>query len=453
MSRTVRVEHLARVEGHGGIAVELDGERVKSVRFDVFEGARLLERLIRGRRFDEVSPIVSRICAICSAAHALTSIEATESAFEVEVSPTTRRYRDLMFRGENIESHALHLFLLAAPDYLSYPSAIAMAERHRDAVALGLRLKKLGNLIQDTVGGRAIHPVNAVVGGFGRLPSTDELVALEDALESGVSDALSATEMVASLPPAEFVDADTAFAALHTPTRYGYCSGDAIVLRRNGDTTRFAIEDYRALTNEKVVPHSHAKHSHNGGAPFMVGALARLAVNGAMLTEPARSVMRTLSLTLPSRNPMDNNKAQAVELILDIELALDDVRRLLNDGPPAESRVPVAPRAGVGTSVTEAPRGLLAHRYSYDDAGRILAADVITPTAMNAASIESHFRAAVAADPAADDATLTRRLEMIARAYDPCISCSVHLSRRRPPGDRRAPREGAPPCRTRSESW
>jgi sulfhydrogenase subunit alpha len=436
MSRTIRVEHLARVEGHGGIAVELDGEQVKSVQFDIFEGARLLERLIRGRRYDEVSPIVSRICAICSVAHALTSIEATEAAFEVEVSPTTRRYRDLMFRGENIESHALHLFLLAAPDYLSYPSAIAMADQHRDAVALGLRLKKLGNLIQETVGGRTIHPVNAVVGGFGRLPANDDLVALEDALESGVSDALSATEVMASLPPAEFVNADTAFAALHTPTQYGYCGGDAIVLRRNGDTTNFAIEDYRALTNETVVPHSHAKHSRYDGQPFMVGALARLAVNGARLTEPARSVMRTLSLRVPSRNPMDNNKAQAVELILDIELALDDVRRLLTDGPPAESRVPVAPRGGVGTSVTEAPRGLLAHRYTYDDAGRILAADVVTPTAMNAASIESHFRAAVAADPAADDATLTRRLEMIARAYDPCISCSVHLSRRRP---RRSP--------------
>jgi sulfhydrogenase subunit alpha len=436
MSRTIRVEHLARVEGHGGIAVELDGERIDSVRFDVFEGARLLERLIHGRRYDEVSPIVSRICAICSVAHSLTSIQATEAAFGIEVSPTTRRYRDLMFRGENIESHALHLFLLAAPDYLSYPSAIAMAEAHREAVALGLRLKQLGNRIQETVGGRAIHPVNAVVGGFGRLPSTEVLVALEDALESGVSDALSATEIMASLPGADFVSAETAFAALHTPTRYGYSEGDAIELRRNGDVTRIPIEDYRALTNETVVPHSHAKHSRHDGEPFMVGALARLTVNGARLTEPARSVMRTLGLKVPSRNPMDNNKAQAVELILDIELALDAVRRLLHDGPPAQGRVPVAPRAGTGTAVTEAPRGLLAHRYTYDDDGRILTADVITPTAMNAASIEAHFRAAVAADPTADDATLTKRLEMIARAYDPCISCSVHLSRRCRSGER-----------------
>lgn len=436
MSRTILVEHLARVEGHGGISVELDGERVESVRFHVFEGARLLERLIHGRPYDEVSPIVSRICAICSVAHSLTAIQATEAAFGVEVSPTTRRYRDLMFRGENIESHALHLFLLAAPDYLGYPSAIAMADAHREAVALGLRLKKLGNLIQETVGGRAIHPVNAVVGGFGRSPSTGALVALEDALEAGVSDALSATEVMASLPPADFVTADTAMAALYTPPRYGYTDGDAIVLLRDGETTRFAIEDYRALATEAVVPHSHAKHSRHGGEPYMVGALARLAVNGARLTEPARSVVRTLGLRVPSGNPMDNNKAQAVELILDIELALNAVRQLLRDGPPAESRVPVVPRAGTGTAVSEAPRGLLAHRYTYDGDGRIVAADVITPTAMNAASIETHFRAVVAADPAADDATLTKRLEMIARAYDPCISCSVHLSRRRRPSDR-----------------
>ncbi len=434
MTRSIRVEHLARVEGHGGITVTLEGARVESVRFDVFEGARLLERLVRGRRYDEIAPIMSRICAICSVAHALTSLQATEAAFGIEVSPTTRLLRDLMLRGENIESHALHIFLLAAPDYLDYPSAIAMAARHREAVALGLRLKKLGNLVQEMVGGRAIHPVNAVVGGFGRPPSPEALVALEDALESGVADALTATEVVASLPAAEFCDAETTFAALETPERYGYADGRHIAVRHNGRTTRIPIEAYRSLTNERVLPHSHAKHSRHDERPFMVGALARLAVNGERLTDAARSVMRTLDLQLPSRNPMDNNKAQTVELILDIELALGVVRRLvstdLRDSAPAS----VEPRAGSGTAITEAPRGLLVHSYTYDGQGRMERADVITPTAMNASSLEHHLRDAGKRGAALDDAALQKRLEMIARAYDPCISCSVHLVRGRPEG-------------------
>jgi sulfhydrogenase subunit alpha len=434
MTRTIRVEHLARVEGHGGITVTLDGERVESVQFDVFEGARLLERLVRGRRYDEVAPIVSRICAICSVAHSLTSLQATEAALGIEVSPSTRLLRDLMLRGENIESHALHIFLLAAPDYLDYPSAIAMAGRHRDAVALGLRLKKLGNTIQEVLGGRAIHPVNAVLGGFGHPPSTADLVALEDALESGVSDALTATEIVASLPAADFCDTETTFAALETPERYGYADGTHIAVRRNGTARRIPIADYRSLTNEHVMPHSHAKHSRYDERPFMVGALARLSVNGGRLTEAARSVMRTLDVRLPSRNPMDNNKAQAIELILDIELALGIVRRLLSADLGDTASAPIVPRAGTGTAVTEAPRGLLVHSYTYDADGRIQRADVITPTAMNAASIEHHFQDAVTRGAALDDAGLRKRLEMIARAYDPCISCSVHLIRRRGEG-------------------
>ncbi len=168
---TIVIEHLARVEGHGGITVELEGDTVTNVRFDVFEGARLLEPLVRGKRYDEVAPILSRICSICSAAHTLTSLKATENAFGIRVSPQTELLRELMFRGESIESHALHLFLLAVPDYLNYPSAIAMAADKPAAVLLGLRLKKLGNLIQETIGGRAVHPVNAVLGGFGKAPS------------------------------------------------------------------------------------------------------------------------------------------------------------------------------------------------------------------------------------------------------------------------------------------
>jgi sulfhydrogenase subunit alpha len=425
MKRSIEVNHLARVEGHGGILVEVDGRNVNRVEFQVFEGARLVEGLLRGRRYEDVAQIVSRICAICSVAHSLTSLKATEAAFGIVPSEQTQRLRDLMYRGENIESHALHVFLLALPDYLGYPSAIAMAEKYGDAVATGLRLKKLGNTIQETLGGRAIHPVNAVIGGFATLPSTPQLVALRDALEQGIRDCETTVELMKGLPATPYCDADTAFAALRSTEPYGYYRGDSIELRATGAEASFPACDYRVLTAEEVVGHSHAKHSHYRGRPFMVGALARIAVNGGLLTDRARAAMRALALETPFRNPMDNNKAQAVELVHDVETALDTVQALLRDGLADERPPRVSPRPGTGTAVTEAPRGFLVHSYTYDREGNVVQADVVTPTAVNAASMEDHFRAAVAQSDADDDVAL--RLGMIARAYDPCISCSVHV--------------------------
>jgi sulfhydrogenase subunit alpha len=431
MSRTIRVDHLARVEGHGGITVELDEKGVSAVRFDVFEGARLLEALVRGRSFEDISQIVSRICSICSAAHSLTSIKATENAFGIRPSRQTELLRDLLFRGESIESHALHLFCLAVPDYLNYPGVAALAADHPEAALLGLRLKKLGNSIQEIIGGRAVHPVNAVVGGFGKLPELDQLIALRDELRRAVEDCGAVLDLAASLPPAEFCHSETAFAALRCEGDYGYYSGDRIAVLANGTAQDFAAADYRSLANERPVPHSHAKHSLFDGRPFMVGALARLTVNRGMLNGRLAPAMEKLGLTLPSSNPMDNNKAQAIELVYDIEYALGIVERLLAEGLEEKNRIPVRPRAGTGTAVTEAPRGLLIHSYTYDDQGKLIAADVITPTALNAASIEEHMRRTVEQNPGDGDRALTRKLEMVARAYDPCISCSVHLVRMR----------------------
>ena len=424
VKRTIEVSHLARVEGHGGIMVEVDGSEVSRVEFQVFEGARLIESLLHGRGYEGVAPTVSRICAICSVAHSLTSLKATEAAFGIVPTAQTELLRDLMYRGESIESHALHLFLLALPDYLGYPSAIAMAADHGDAVAVGLRLKKLGNTIQEAIGGRAIHPVNAVVGGFGALPATGELAALRDALDAGMRDCEQVLEIVAGLPPVPYCDADIAFAAMKARGSYGYYAGDTIDLLAAGKRTSFPVNDYRALATEEVVRHSHAKHSRYSGRPFMVGSLARVAVNGDLLTGRAAEAVGAFGLDAPSRNPMDNNKAQAVELVHDVEAALATVNVLLREGLVREAPPRIRPRAGTGTAVTEAPRGLLIHSYTYDREGNVVHADVVTPTAVNAASMEEHFRLSVA-QCGGDD--ITRRLEMIARAYDPCISCSVHV--------------------------
>lgn len=428
---TIVIEHLARVEGHGGITVELEGDVVTNVRFDVIEGARLLEPLIRGKRYDEVAPILSRICSICSVAHSLTSLKATESAFAVRVSPQTELLRELLYRGESIESHALHLFLLAVPDYLNYPSAVAMAADKPAAVLLGLRLKKLGNQILEAIGGRAVHPVNVVPGGFGRVPTSDQLIALRSSLLQGMADADAVIDLIAALPAADFCHSDTLYAALRSPSLDRYYSGDEVMVVSNGNRAIVRAADYRRLTNEKSVPHSHARHSTFGGNPFMVGALARLTVNPRRLTGKLAVAMKRLKLQLPADNPMDNNKAQALELINDLERALESIEQLLREGIKDERPMPVHPRAGTGTAITEAPRGLLIHSYTYDGDGRITAADVVTPTALNAASLELHFRRAVEQCPERDEAVISKRLQMIARAYDPCISCSVHLVRRK----------------------
>jgi len=427
---TITIDHLARVEGHGGITVELEGDTVKNVRFDVFEGARLLESLVRGKRYDEVAPILSRICAICSAAHTLTSLKATENAFGIRVSPQTEMLRELMLRGESMESNSLHLFLLAMPDYLNYPSAMAMAADKPAAVLLGLRLKKLGNTIQETVGGRAIHPVNAVLGGFGKVPAFDQLIALRGSLMQAEADVDAVIDLIASLPATDFCHADTMYAALRSPGLDSYYAGDEVMVVSNGNRAIVGAADYRTLTNEESVPHSHARHSAFRGSPFMVGALARLTVNPRRLTGRLAVAMKRLKLLIPADNPMDNNKAQALELINDVARSLELIEHLLRDGVKDERPLPAKPRAGTGSAITEAPRGLLIHSYTYDADGRIAAADVVTPTAMNAASMELHFRRAVEQSAERDEAVLSRRLEMIARAYDPCISCSVHLVRK-----------------------
>jgi sulfhydrogenase subunit alpha len=431
MTTQIKVEHLARVEGHGGITVELDRGAITAIRFDIFEGARLLEGLVRGRSFEDISQILSRICAICSVAHSLTSLQATENAFGIKVSPQTQLLRDLLYRGESIQSHALHLFCLALPDYLNYPSVTALAADHLDAVKLGLRMKKCGNSIQETIGGRAVHPVNAVLGGFGRLPSVDQLIALRNNLLQGMADCETAIDLLASLPAADFCHSDNVFAALRSPENHGYYLGDEIIVLSNGRRETIPADSYRSLTNEKAVPGSHAKHSALNGKAFMVGALARLSTNTGGLTARAAAAVRKLGLRLPGDNPMDNNKAQAVELVHDVEYALAIIEGLLREGLREERPVAVLPTAGTGTGVTEAPRGLLIHSYTYDDEGRITTADVITPTALNAASIENHFRCTVEQSADKDVPSLTKKLEMIARAYDPCISCSVHLIQKR----------------------
>jgi len=424
MSKSIVVDEVCRVEGHGGINVSLQNGKVSQVEFDIFEGSRFFEPLLRGRPYDEVASITSRICAICSFGHTLASLQATEDVFGVKVSAQTEKLRDLMIQGEMIESHALHLFCLVLPDLLGYPSAIHMAADHKEAVVMGLGLKKLGNTIREVLGGRAIHPCNAVVGGFGKLPAADALSALKQSLQRALDDAMKAVDLLSTLPVPNFTESPTVYAALDSPGGiYGYF-GKEILTSTGG---RLDIHDYRKLTNERTVSHSHAKHSLFSGSPFMTGSLARLTLNEKKLKGKAREAQQKLGLRLPTNNIFANNLAQAIELVFSIERAREIIEDLIKEGMREERLPQIKLKAGKGVGAVEVPRGTLYHSYTYDDQGRIIDADIITPTAQNLANIEKDFRAAVEHLPNEPQQSMAFKLEMVARAYDPCISCSVHL--------------------------
>jgi sulfhydrogenase subunit alpha len=430
MTRTISVEHLTRVEGHGGITVVVDGKEVSKVDFDVFEGIRLFEGLVRGRSIEDVTQIVSRICAICSTNHVVTCLHALENALGVQVTKQTRKLRDLAVQGANIESHSLHVFVLDLPDLLGHASVISLAGVIPDAVKVALRLKKLGNTIQEVVGGRAVHPINHVIGGFGRVPSTDELVNLRDQVRQGLGDCEKALAVLCTVPIPDFVNEPIRCAAL-VPDKDAFFFGTEIEVLDNGARTRIPVRDYRKFTNEHLVPHSHAKHSLYNGRSYMVGALPRLTLNGDRIGGLARKAWEELKFKTPSSNILMNNIAQAIEMIFSVEEALRILNELLDSGVTLEAPASYKAHTCSGAAATEVPRGTLFHSYDIDSDGRIAAADVITPTAQNLSNAEDQLRATVKqglASGATDD-VIEQRLAIVARAYDPCISCSVHMMR------------------------
>ncbi|MGE5554296.1 MAG: Ni/Fe hydrogenase subunit alpha [Betaproteobacteria bacterium] len=423
----ISVAHLARVEGHGGIEVTFSGNRVVDVNFEIFEGSRFFEPLLVGRSWDEVPGIVCRVCAICSSGHYVTALKAVEDALGLEVSAQTEALRELLFLGQMIESHALHLFCLAVPDFLGYSGAIPLAADHPHEVRLGLSLKKLGNDLQTAIGGRPIHPVNAIVGGFGRLPDREVLRGLSRRLREALGQAPAVVALFAGLKVPNHSESPAVYVALEPEGRDFSFFGRRISAS-TGEV--FDVHDYRKVTNEAVVGHSHAKHSRLNGRPYMVGSLARLHHWGDRLTPQAQAVARQIGLTLPTENIMYNNHAQAVELIWSLERAADLIDGLLAAGLTEEPPVRVtwsSPRTG--TAATEVPRGTLYHSYDFDAQGRVAAADVITPTAQNLANVEKDLRAAAERLAGKPEAELVSNFELIVRAYDPCISCSVHLIR------------------------
>jgi coenzyme F420-reducing hydrogenase alpha subunit len=393
--------------------------RVEEVRLNIYEPPRFFEAFLRGRAHTEPPDITARICGICPAAYQLSACRAIEAACGVTVDGALNDLRRLLYCGEWIESHTLHIYLLHAPDFLGYPGAVELARDHRPLVERGLALKKAGNAIMETIGGRAIHPVNVRVGGFYRAPTRDELAPLAEQLRHALDDALATVAWVAGfpMPAAEF---DHEFLAL-TGEDYPLESGSPRTSRgRSFDVAAF--EDHIV---EEQVPHSTALHARlAGGGHYLTGPLARFALNRDRLSPLALDAACAAGLGSECRNPYQSIVVRAVEVVHAVEEAL----RIIDAyEPPPQPYVPVPARAASGHGATEAPRGVLFHRYDLDAAGMISAARIVPPTSQNQAAIEHDMRETVQARLDLDDAALTAECEKAIRNYDPCISCAAHF--------------------------
>ncbi len=420
-SQKVNVCYVPRVEGQGSIKVEVGrGGRVKKCQFAIFEPMRFFEAFLRGRKFYEVHELASRICGICPVAHQVTALRAVENAFGVEVSQQTKQLRTLLALSGWIQSHALSVFMLTAPDYLGFDGAISMAAKHRDIVQTALRIKKLGNDVGEIVGGRAIHPISAVVGGFTKIPTEEELEPLLARLKSARKEVLETVKTIAGFDyPA--VDRDSELVAISSGNEYAVNEGRLV--------SNLGLEaseaEYRSYILERQVAYSNAKQSFvKGRGSFMVGPLARVVLNHEQLSPGARKLIKDIDLNLQSTDPFMNIKARVVEILHAIEESIRIIRKLRLD----VAEQPARARTGVpcsGAALTEAPRGLLYHSYTFDKSGVVTAADIVPPTAHNSAHVEDSLRAFCPKVVAAGG-DLSLQCEMLIRAYDPCISCSVH---------------------------
>jgi len=429
-TRTISIPHLGRVEGHGGIFVKVVDQTVSEVNMDIHEGSRYYEALLVGKHFLEVQGIITRVCAICSANHTVTALQALESALGIPQSPRVHTLRGLMLQGAAIESHALHVFALALPDFLGFDSVMTMAAKYPDEVAAALRLKQLGNKVQALIGGRAVHPINTLVGGFGKVPSHRDLQRLRGDLAAGIDVAMSFVRLAATIPVPDFAARPTVFVALRPyDDRYRF-RGNSICTSTGEEVP---VANYQDIVREFTVEHSHAKHAAlASGATYQVGALARLALWGDRLEGRAREAFQILLPNGVVDNVLYNNWAQLIEIVFGLEAGVEACDELLGMDEVAREQAEYTVHAGRGVSATEVPRGTLFHEYEIDDAGLVVAANVITPTAQNLANTERDLRHAterLLAAGGVTDSQLRLDLEMIARAYDPCISCSVHVVR------------------------
>jgi coenzyme F420-reducing hydrogenase alpha subunit len=418
--KTIKVDYLARVEGEGALRIRFKGDQVRDVELRIFEPPRFFEAFLRGRSFLEAPDITARICGICPVAYQMSSCAAIEDAVGVAVTGALHDLRRLIYCGEWIESHALHMFLLHAPDFLGYPDAMTMVRENREMVQRGLRIKKAGNAIIGAVGGRAVHPINVRVGGFHRAPEPAELGALLPELTAARDDAFIAADWMSKFEFPEF-SRDYELVALREGSEYPFMG--ARIASSKG--IEIDVRQYDDTFEERQVPYSNALHAFiRGRGAYLCGPLARFSLNFELLSDLAKDTARRAKIPVPCTNPFKSILVRAVEVIH----ALDEAIRIIGRYQrPAEPYVECRPRAAVGYGCTEAPRGLLYHRYRIGDDGLISDAKIVPPTSQNQKTIEDDLQALAPKMIKLGHREATAMAEHAIRNYDPCISCATHF--------------------------
>lgn len=420
MSKVIEVPALARVEGEGGLYIRFKNGQAEEIRINIYEPPRFFEGFLQGRFLQEVPDITARICGICPVAYQMSSIQALESALGVTISAQTRLLRRLMYCGEYIESHALHIYLLQAPDLLGKESALELAAVAPDVVRNALRLKKIGNDLLKAIGGRSVHPVNACVGGFYRWPDVDSIRALLPDLGWGLEAAQESVRWAVTLPYPD-LEVDYEFVALHRPDEYAIYDGEVWSSKREP----VPVDEFDKIYLEEHVRHSNALHSRTvDGNAYLVGPLARLNLNYEQLSPLAQKALQESGIKLPLCNPYKSLIARAIELVDAYETAVQLAQQYQ---PEDKAHILLNLKAGVGAGASEAPRGLLFHRYAINDQGLVLRARIVPPTAQNLPRMEADLAALVPQLIAMPHEAATLTAEHLVRSYDPCISCATHF--------------------------
>jgi coenzyme F420-reducing hydrogenase alpha subunit len=419
--RTVKLEYLSRVEGEGGLFLRFENDAVVEAKLNIFEPPRFFEAFLRRRHFQEVPDITARICGICPVAYQMSSVHAIERALGVVVDPAIRMLRRLLYWGEWIESHALHIYLLHAPDFLGYDSGISMAKDYRAEVERGLHLKKIGNDLLELLGGRAIHPVSVCVGGFYKVPSRRDLLAFRGSLEKALDESLETVRWVSGFFFPDFAP-ECEFVSLSSPSEYALNEG-RLVSSQGLDVD---VCEFEHVFLEEHVPHSTALHSvrAKGGTSYCVGPLARLNLNADRLLARAKEAANSLGVPWPWRNPYFSIAARAVEMVQACEEALILIEAYRE---PQRSRVNVEPQESYGCAATEAPRGTLFHGYRLNAEGLIESARIVPPTAQNLRTMEQDLKLRLRHSVHQCDEEIIATSENLVRSFDPCISCSTHF--------------------------
>lgn len=421
----INIHHLTRVEGHGNIVVDMRDGKLVRAELEIVEAMRYFEAMLKGRSFHEAAIITSRICGICALGHQMTSLKATEEALGLEISKQTLLLRKLLVNGATLQSNILHVYFLVAPDLLGAPSVFPLISTHKEVILRALRMKRLANDIGDIVSGRAVHPITPVPGGFTRIPTVGELKEIKRKLiEEGLPDVKKTVETIKSLAGGipDFTR-ETEYISLKHPDEYALYEGDIY----SSDTGLKDVYDYLEMTNEFVVPHSTSKHAKHNRTSFMVGALARWNNNHDQMTDLSHVAAEQLGLTPKTYNPYFNTVAQVVECAYCIEDSIKIIDQLLADGLKDEKPNQTPTKYGRGVASTEVPRGILYHEYEYDRRGNIVYANCVIPTGQNLANIDDDMKKLVPEIIEKPKEEIVKHLEMLVRAYDPCISCSVHM--------------------------